>query len=110
MARAEAVSHAMVVPTMLSRILDALETAGGEGLPALRTLSYGGGPMPLPVIERALQALPGAGFVNAYGLTETSSTIAVLTPDDHRLALAASDSAWLSGWLLRLCSDGFGPL
>jgi long-subunit acyl-CoA synthetase (AMP-forming) len=26
------------------------------------------------------------GFVNAYGLTETSSTIAVLTPDDHREA------------------------
>jgi len=33
------------------------------------------------------------GFVNAYGLTETSSTIAVLSPDDHRDALAASDDA-----------------
>ena len=33
------------------------------------------------------------GFVNAYGLTETSSTIAVLTPDDHRAALSASDPA-----------------
>jgi acyl-CoA synthetase (AMP-forming)/AMP-acid ligase II len=31
------------------------------------------------------------GFVNAYGLTETSSTIAVLTPDDHRDAHHASD-------------------
>jgi acyl-CoA synthetase (AMP-forming)/AMP-acid ligase II len=30
------------------------------------------------------------GFVNAYGLTETSSTIAVLTPDDHREAHSAS--------------------
>jgi acyl-CoA synthetase (AMP-forming)/AMP-acid ligase II len=33
------------------------------------------------------------GFVNAYGLTETSSSIAVLTPDDHREALVASDDA-----------------
>jgi acyl-CoA synthetase (AMP-forming)/AMP-acid ligase II len=32
------------------------------------------------------------GFVNAYGLTETSSTIAVLTPDDHREAHSAPDA------------------
>ena len=32
------------------------------------------------------------GFVNAYGLTETSSTIAVLTPDDHREAHTAAQS------------------
>jgi acyl-CoA synthetase (AMP-forming)/AMP-acid ligase II len=37
--------------------------------------------------------LPHVGFVNAYGLTETSSTIAVLTPDDHREAQGASDPA-----------------
>jgi acyl-CoA synthetase (AMP-forming)/AMP-acid ligase II len=37
--------------------------------------------------------LPDVGFVNAYGLTETSSTIAVLTPDDHREAFAATDDA-----------------
>lgn len=89
LARAESVTHAMVVPTMLSRILDALED--GRGLPALRTLSYGGGPMPLPVIERALRMLPDVGFVNAYGLTETSSTIALLGPDDHRAAMESED-------------------
>lgn len=99
-ARDEAVTHAMVVPTMLSRVLDALESEtdsggapGSGGLPALRTLSYGGGPMPLQVIERALEALPGVGFVNAYGLTETSSTIAVLGPDDHRQAFSSDDPA-----------------
>jgi acyl-CoA synthetase (AMP-forming)/AMP-acid ligase II len=89
-ARREAITHAMVVPTMLGRILDHLE-AIGEGLPALRHLSYGGGRMPVSVIERALTLLPDAGFVNAYGLTETSSTIAILTPDDHRAALASDD-------------------
>ncbi|MEY2420731.1 MAG: hypothetical protein QOI95_798 [Acidimicrobiaceae bacterium] len=89
-ARREAITHAMVVPTMLGRILDHLE-ASGEGLPALRHLSYGGGRMPVSVIERALTLLPGAGFVNAYGLTETSSTIAILTPDDHREAIASDD-------------------
>ncbi|ODU04547.1 MAG: AMP-dependent synthetase [Pseudonocardia sp. SCN 72-86] len=88
LARRERITHAMVVPTMLGRILDELD---GTGLPALRSLSYGGGPMPLPVIQRALDAFPGVGFVNAYGLTETSSTVAVLGPDDHRAAFASSD-------------------
>ena len=90
--RAERITQAMVVPTMLSRILDVLE-ADGQGLPTLRSLSYGGGPMPLAVIERALGLLPGVDFVNAYGLTETSSTIALLGPDDHRDAFASADPA-----------------
>jgi acyl-CoA synthetase (AMP-forming)/AMP-acid ligase II len=89
-AREECITHAMVVPTMLGRILDVLETEGGA-LPQLRHLSYGGGPMPAPTIERALRLLPQVSFVNAYGLTETSSTIAVLTPEDHRAAFANSD-------------------
>ena len=88
--RREHVTHAMVVPTMLGRILDVLEREG-ESLPTLRALSYGGGRMPMPVIERAMTDLPHVGFVNAYGLTETSSTIAVLDPEDHRVAWTASD-------------------
>jgi acyl-CoA synthetase (AMP-forming)/AMP-acid ligase II len=87
-ARREAVTHAMVVPTMLTRILDVLHAERQE-LPALRHLSYGGGRMPLPVIERAMGLLPETGFVNAYGLTETTSTIAVLTPEDHWDAAAS---------------------
>ena len=90
-AAAEAITHAMVVPTMLGRILDVLETTG-ERLPALKALSYGGGRMPLPVIRRALALLPHVDFVNAYGLTETSSTISVLDPEDHRLAVASDDA------------------
>ena len=77
---------------MLGRILDVLER-DGETLPALRHLSYGGGRMPTPVVERALALLPHVGFVNAYGLTETSSTISVLGPDDHRAAIASDDPA-----------------
>lgn len=90
LARDEAVTHAMVVPTMLGRILEVLER-GGERLPALRQLSYGGGRMPVPVVERALELLPTVGFVNAYGLTETSSTISILTPEDHREAIAGTE-------------------
>lgn len=92
LAATESVTQAMVVPTMLGRILDVLEQRD-ERLPALRSLSYGGGRMPVPVVERALELLPHVEFVNAYGLTETSSTIAILGPEDHRRAIASTDPA-----------------
>ncbi|OMC55911.1 AMP-dependent synthetase [Mycobacterium sp. IS-836] len=87
--KAENVTTATVVPTMLDRIVTVLES-GGHDLPSLRNLAYGGSKVGLPLVRRALELLPQVGFVNAYGLTETSSTIAVLTPDDHREAQAAS--------------------
>jgi acyl-CoA synthetase (AMP-forming)/AMP-acid ligase II len=59
----------------------------------LRNLAYGGARTPRPVLERALKLFPDAGFVNAYGLTETASSIAVLGPGDHRKAIAATDPA-----------------
>ncbi|MDH3706886.1 MAG: acyl--CoA ligase [Acidimicrobiia bacterium] len=90
LAIAEQVTNAMVVPTMLSRVVDRLDERR-LSIPSLRALSYGGGKMPLPIIERALELLPGTNFVNAYGLTETSSTLALLGPDDHRTALASDD-------------------
>lgn len=89
---AEHVTTATVVPTMLDRIVTVLET-GRHELPSLRNLAYGGSKVGLPLVRRALELLPNVGFVNAYGLTETSSTIAVLTPEDHRDAQAATDPA-----------------
>jgi acyl-CoA synthetase (AMP-forming)/AMP-acid ligase II len=88
--REEAVTSAMVVPTMLARIIDSEEE---RSVPSLRSLSYGGAPMPAALIERALREWTGVDFVNAYGLTETSSTVALLGPDDHRAALGSPDPA-----------------
>lgn len=84
-ARREQISHAMVVPTMLARIADVLES-DGDSLPSLRTLSYGGARTPSTVLQRVIELLSEVDLTNAYGLTETSSTIAVLGPDDHRAA------------------------
>ncbi len=85
----ERVTHAMVVPTMLARIVDALDRRG-ETITSLRGLSYGGGRTHPSVVERALELFPETDFVNAYGLTETSATVALLGPDDHRRAAAAT--------------------
>jgi acyl-CoA synthetase (AMP-forming)/AMP-acid ligase II len=98
----EAVSHAMVVPTMLVRVVEHLEQSPGHALPALRSIAYGGARIAPTVLERALRTFAETGFVNAYGLTETSSTIAVLGPDDHRAALDSGDPVWRA----RLASAG----
>jgi acyl-CoA synthetase (AMP-forming)/AMP-acid ligase II len=90
--RAERITNAMVVPTMLARICEVLEGDDG-GLPSLRSIAYGGARTPAPVLQRAMALLPDVAFTNAYGLTETSSTIAVLDPDDHRAALAGDPVA-----------------
>ena len=92
-ARSERITTAFVVPTMLARIVAALEGESTAGMPHLQSLSYGGGKMPLSVIESAMALFPDTDFTNAYGLTETSSTITVLGPDEHRAAMAATDDA-----------------
>jgi acyl-CoA synthetase (AMP-forming)/AMP-acid ligase II len=91
LARRERVTNAFVVPTMLARIIDALGGASTADLPHLRALSYGGGKMPQAVIERAMTLFPDTAFTNAYGLTETSSTIAILGPEEHRAAAESDD-------------------
>ena len=87
---AEHITHAFLVPTMLARIIDQLAVAETK-VPALRAIAYGGGRMPRKVIERALRLLPAVDFTNAYGLTETSSTLCLLGPGEHRAALESGD-------------------
>lgn len=99
--RAEKITTATVVPTMLDRIVTELQE-DPQPLPSLRTLAYGGAKVAQPLLRRALDLLPDTGFVNAYGLTETSSTIAVLGPDEHRIAHRATEPAIAR----RLCSVG----
>ncbi|MBM4242614.1 MAG: long-chain fatty acid--CoA ligase [Deltaproteobacteria bacterium] len=99
----EGVTHAFVVPTMLKQILDHPRFAS-TSLSSLTNLSYGGAPMPFPVIRRALESFPATcGFVNAFGQTETTSTLTVLGPDDHRLT---GDAAGDEVVLRRLHSIG----
>jgi long-chain acyl-CoA synthetase len=66
-------------PTMVRRLVDHVEQLGHrpEGL---ATISYGGGPMYLADIERALQAI-GPHFAQIYGQGESPMTITVLPRD-----------------------------
>jgi acyl-CoA synthetase (AMP-forming)/AMP-acid ligase II len=97
----EGVSTAFLVPTMLERVLEVPGLAG-RSFEALRTITYGGGPMPAATIRRALAAFgPHVGFVGTYGLTEAGGTVCILDEQDHTLARAGNAVA-----LERLASVG----
>ena len=76
-----------LVPTMLSRLLD----AGLERPPTLRWALLGGGPIPLALVRRAAAA--GVPIASTYGMTEACSQIAT--------------HGWpLTGVELRVAEDG----
>jgi acyl-CoA synthetase (AMP-forming)/AMP-acid ligase II len=70
-----------MVPTMVAMLADAPERAHCD-VSSLRTVIYGGAPMPEPVLERALAAF-GPIFVQIYGLTEAPHPDLILGKDDH---------------------------
>jgi O-succinylbenzoic acid--CoA ligase len=72
---AEPVSIISLVPTMLTRLLDA-----GADLGALRCLLLGGAPAPQELVDRALEA--GAPVTPTYGLTEAASQVATMSPGE----------------------------
>ncbi|MGD0794101.1 MAG: long-chain-fatty-acid--CoA ligase [Dehalococcoidales bacterium] len=78
----EKVNRAMMVPTMLKQLLDH-PNFKKHNLSSIKVITYGAAPMPLPVIRKALDEFPGVSFINAFGQTETASTITALGPEDH---------------------------
>ncbi len=77
-------NRAMLVPTMLKHLMEHPKFSDYD-LSSLRVITYGAAPMPLEVIREAIRRFPGARFINAFGQTETASTITMLPPDDHVL-------------------------
>jgi acyl-CoA synthetase (AMP-forming)/AMP-acid ligase II len=86
----EKATHAFVVPTMLKRIMDVPDFARYD-LSSLSLITYGAAPMPYEVVRRACDVFPpkGIGLMNAYGQTESTSTLTFLAPDDHDLSTDA---------------------
>jgi len=80
----EKVTRAMLVPTMLSWIVDD-PNLGSYDLSSLRTVTYGAAPMPFEVIHKAIRLMPEVNFINGYGQTESAATLTTLGPEDHRL-------------------------
>lgn len=77
----ERVTHAFVVPTMLKRIMEHPNFRKYD-LSSLQLLTYGAAPMPYEVVRQAVEVFQ-CGLMNAYGQTESTSTLTYLGPEDH---------------------------
>jgi acyl-CoA synthetase (AMP-forming)/AMP-acid ligase II len=98
----EKVNRAMMVPTMLKQLMEHPDFAKHD-LSSLKVITYGAAPMPLEVIKRAIEVFPGVGFINAFGQTETASTVTILSPEDH---VISGTPAEIERKLKRLSSIG----
>ena len=95
------VSIVSVVSTMLDRLLD--ERGDRPFPPRCGWCLLGGGPAPLPLLERALQAR--APVVQTYGLTETASQVVTLAPEDAVRKVGSAGKP-LMGSQIRIEADG----
>jgi acyl-CoA synthetase (AMP-forming)/AMP-acid ligase II len=82
MVQQEKANRAMLVPTMLKWVVDHPDFKKYD-LSSLRVITYGAAPMPFEVIKKAIELMPNTRFINAFGQTETASTITMLGPEDH---------------------------
>lgn len=84
--REKKVTIMSVVGTMLKRIVDAL---GEDRLPDhVRCMLLGGGPAPLPLLQACVDK--GIPVFQSFGMTETSSQIVTLAPEDSLSKLGSA--------------------
>jgi acyl-CoA synthetase (AMP-forming)/AMP-acid ligase II len=76
------VTLTFLVPAMIGALISekAIESTDTS---SLRRIIYGGSAIAPELLKRALQTFKDTGFVQVYGLTETSGIITALSPEDH---------------------------
>lgn len=74
----------VLVPTMIGLIVHRPDVSEHD-LTSLRTIAYGGAPMPEALLLRAIEVLPDCRFIQAYGMTELSPVATFLEPGYHTL-------------------------
>ncbi|MBL8556161.1 MAG: long-chain-fatty-acid--CoA ligase [Phenylobacterium sp.] len=93
---AERVAHVFLAPVMINALL---QTPGVEqaDFSSLKTVSYGASPISEAVLAKATEVF-GCGFIQFYGMTETTGAGTTLAPAEHR------------GELLRSCGRPWATL
>ncbi|RQO61083.1 fatty-acid--CoA ligase [Variovorax sp. KBW07] len=77
------VTHGVLVPTMIQMLVDHPVMKQGRDLSSLQMVIYGGSPISEAVLDRAMAALPGVQFLQAYGMTELFPLATCLPPEYH---------------------------
>ncbi len=99
----EGITRLFLVPAAIQMLLDH-PAAATTDFGRVQYISFGSSPMQLPLLERAM-ALFGCGFVQVYGLTESSGTVVANPVERGELPTArrlASVGRALDGVQLRI--------
>jgi long-chain acyl-CoA synthetase len=75
------VSHIFAVPAVIQFMLQHPDCATAD-FSSVEVVAYGASPIPEGVLKRALARF-GCGFLQSYGLTETTGPLTLLSAEDH---------------------------
>jgi len=78
------VNHVLLVPTMVTLLLSA-KSLDVANLSSLQNIIYGASPMPEGILMSAMEKMPSVQFIQAYGQSELSPLITLLTAEYHVL-------------------------
>ncbi len=95
----EGMTIALLVPTMINSLVY-MPGVESRDLGTWRLLGYGASPMPAELQRRAMSVL-SCGFMQLYGMTESSPLLTICSADDHRRGAAGE-----TGFVERLKSAG----
>ncbi len=102
---AERVAHIFLVPAMINMLLQAPEIEGAD-LSSLKSVAYGASPISEAVLAAATARF-GCGFIQFYGMTESTGAGTFLKPSEHGGALLRScGKAWPQMAVRILDDDG----
>jgi long-chain acyl-CoA synthetase len=75
------ITHTVMVPAVIQFLLQLPEAATAD-FSSLQLVIYGASPISEEVLKGAIRTF-GCGFLQAYGMTETSGGCVLLAPEDH---------------------------
>ncbi len=80
----QGITRLFIVPAALQMVVQH-PRAKTTDMSGVKYVLYGAAPIPLDLLREAVETIPDAGFLQCYGMTETTGTIAILPPEDHCL-------------------------
>ncbi len=83
----ERITHIMLVPTMINMLIQ-VPNIQDYDLSSLQQVTYGASPIPLEVLKKAISVIP-CQFVQAYGMTEASPILTILSWNAHLKTMSA---------------------
>ncbi len=102
----ERVAHLFAAPAMIQMLLQAPEAAATD-VSSLKTIAYGASPISEAVLVAA-KARFGCGFVQFYGMTESTGAGSFLSPSAHTPDKLRSCGLPWPGLEVKVCGDA-GP-